>query len=152
SRTGSLLVSLQGGPVNVARLGTASQSSTAFGGDASRAIDGSTDGSFSNGSVTHTDNQPGSWWQVQRPAARPLPRVVLFNRADGNGQRLSNFTVTVYNGSAVAFQQAYFQAGSVGQGGSFSIALPEGVKGDRVRVQLNGVNNEGNGYLSLAEV
>jgi hypothetical protein len=38
---------------NVARGKTATQSSTAFGGDASRALDGNTDGDFNAGSVTH---------------------------------------------------------------------------------------------------
>jgi hypothetical protein len=142
---------------NIAPLGTASQSSTAFGGDPARAIDNNTDGNYWDGSVTHTDNLPNSWWQVQLPTSTPIQHITLFNRADCCGTRLSNFTVTVYlhnplGGDFVTYQQSFFQTGSVDQGGSFDIQLPNFTLGDRVRVQLNGYNNEGSGYLSLAEV
>jgi hypothetical protein len=54
---------------NLALAGTATQSTTAFGGDASRAIDGNTDGRYSKGSVTHSgghgDGDPEAWWQVK---------------------------------------------------------------------------------------
>jgi hypothetical protein len=149
---GGVYASIGAGNVDIAPLGTATQSSTAFGGLASNAIDGNTDGNFFDGSVTHTDDQPNSYWQVQLPSAAPLAQVVLWNRSDCCGTRLSNFTVTVSNGNQVVFQHAYFATGSVAQGGSFAVSLPAGTIGDRVRIQLNGHNNDGNGYLSLAEV
>ena len=47
---------------NIAQDGVASQSSTAFSGAAARAIDGNTDGTYRNRSVTHqqaTPSKPG---------------------------------------------------------------------------------------------
>ncbi len=58
------------GPTNVAPLGVATQSSTAYdgpqfkgSGPASRAIDGDTNGQYTHGSVSHTGSELG-WWQV----------------------------------------------------------------------------------------
>ncbi|MCH5372988.1 MAG: beta-propeller fold lactonase family protein, partial [Planctomycetes bacterium] len=141
--------------VNVARLGVASQSSTDFGGDAQRAIDGNTNPAFSGGSVTHTQSQANSYWEVQLDQIYALESVYLYNRGEGNSdlhERLSNFRVSVFNGSDEVFGQDYFGGGFVAPAGSFRVALPSGTGGDRVRIQLNGNNNEGNGYLSLAEV
>ena len=55
---------------NLARAGVTTQSSTGFGGVASRAADGNTDGYFKYGSVTHSEhntaqNDPNPWWQVR---------------------------------------------------------------------------------------
>jgi hypothetical protein len=53
-----------------------------------------------------------------------------------------------------AFGQNFFVgSGNVPQGATHVVTLPTGgVLGDRVRVQFNGFNNQGNGYLSLREV
>jgi hypothetical protein len=45
------------GNTNIALKGEASQSSTAFGGEARFAIDGNKDGDFDKKSTTHTDNR-----------------------------------------------------------------------------------------------
>ena len=51
--------------VNLALGGTASQSSTGFGGVASRAIDGNRNGTYNAGSVTHTLTGPQPvFWEV----------------------------------------------------------------------------------------
>src|SRR5437899_2031448 len=42
----------------------ATESSSAYGGDAGRAVDGNTDGAFGGRSVTHTDADTNAWWQV----------------------------------------------------------------------------------------
>ncbi|MFO7900512.1 MAG: PKD domain-containing protein [Planctomycetota bacterium] len=62
---------------------------------------------------------------------------------------LSNFRVSVFDGPTEVFGQNY---GAVANGGSVSIELPHGTVGDRVRVQLNGKNWDGRGFLPLAEV
>src|SRR6185295_5852137 len=50
---------------NVARQGKATQINTANEGDASRAIDGNTDGKFNAGGQTHTEeNIVDPWWEV----------------------------------------------------------------------------------------
>jgi len=137
---------------NVAQFGTAQQSSTSSGGKASRAIDGNTDGVWSHGSVTLTQNEADSWWEVDLgEVVNDLTQVVLFNRVAAPG-RLSNFRVSVFNGATEVFGDDFFATGNVASGASFTVELPAGTAGDRVRVQLNGLNNDGNGYLSLAEV
>jgi glucose/arabinose dehydrogenase/azurin/lysophospholipase L1-like esterase len=82
---------------NIATSGTAKQSSTAYGGDASRAIDGKTDGNYGSGSSTHTneeENQP--WWEVDLGTTHPIEAVTVWNRTDGDYyKRLDGFTVTV---------------------------------------------------------
>ncbi len=71
------------GEVNVALTGTATQSSTYAGGDASRAIDGNTDGIyFRSNSVSHTSQEDNPWWEVELKESAVLTRVVLWNRTD----------------------------------------------------------------------
>ena len=146
---------LGGSLQNVARNpnAVASQSSTRVGSggnDASFAIDGITDGVFLNGSVTHTNNEPSSFWEVDLGGEFLMDELVLFNRTDCCEGRLSNFRVSVFNGLDEVFGQDYFATGFVDE--SFRIALDDLTIGDRVRVQFNGLNNDGNGTLSLAEV
>jgi hypothetical protein len=82
---------------NVARKGQASQSSTDFGGDAARAVDGTTEGDyFKANSVTHTRIESNPWWEVKLAEARPIDQVTVWNRTDGGtGARLANFRVSV---------------------------------------------------------
>jgi putative heme-binding domain-containing protein len=95
-------VEVFGDGVNVARKGRASQSSTAFGGAANRAIDGNTNGDFSAGR-TSTHTQEGTrdpWWEVDLRRETPIERVVVWNRTDGNlGTRLKDFTLKVLDGN-----------------------------------------------------
>jgi hypothetical protein len=60
----------------------------------------------------------------------------------------------VFDGATEVFGQDYFVGtGSVALGATHVVTLPMGgVLGDRVRVQLNGLNNEKNGYLHMREV
>ena len=83
--------------MNVARQGKATQSSTAYGGDAGRAIDGNTNGSFADGTSTHTLEGVGDpWWEVDLGSEYPIEKIVVWNRTDGNlGTRLANFTLLV---------------------------------------------------------
>lgn len=89
------------GAVNVARAGVPSQSTTAYGGDAARAIDGNTAGSWAGNSITHTSdasNAVSAWWEVDlgRDAAVDLVRV--WNRTDACcSGRLKGAAVIVLN-------------------------------------------------------
>ncbi len=137
---------------NLALDGTASQSSMAFGGDASAAIDGDTGGVYTAGSVTHTDDLVDSWWQVDLGAAYALETLRIFNRSDCCGARLSNFHISVQQASVEVFGEDFFLGtGSVPQGGMLEISLPADTSGDVVWIGFYGLNNDGNGYLSLAE-
>ena len=91
------VASAQSSAVNVAGDGVASQSSTDHGGDASRAIDGDTDGRYGADSVTHTDaDDDAPWFQVALAESTEVERIVLWNRTDNCcEQRLRDFTVFV---------------------------------------------------------
>jgi hypothetical protein len=127
---------------NLASSGTASQSTTGYGGDAERAIDGNTNGVWKNGSVTHTSNTDiAPAWQVTLAQNSDIEQIVLFNRTDSCCvARLSNFTVSVLDENEnVVWSQLYTDYPSP----SLSIDLT--VTGRTVKVSLEGT-------LSLAEV
>lgn len=157
---GASLLLLAAGPAaaaNVALNGTASQSSTGFGGLAERAIDGNRSGSyFDVQSVSHTNNgdpDPAAglfeFWEVALDQAYNVGAVLVFNRTDCCQERLDPFRVSLWNGtSEVAHADVdTFLADITGpsiSGMSFDFG---GALGDRVRVQLRAQD-----YLHLAEV
>lgn len=85
------------GGKNIAPQGKAKQSSTSNGGDASKAIDGRTDGSFGSGTQTHSqENENNPWWEVDLGSAQPIESIAIWNRTEGTlGQRLNGFTLKV---------------------------------------------------------
>ena len=83
---------------NIAWKKQATQSSTAYGGDANRALDGNTNNNYSQNSVTHTNFEKQAWWQVDLGRSEQVGLVRLFNRGDGElAKRLSNFDVILYD-------------------------------------------------------
>ena len=79
---------------NIASHKPASQSSIAYGGEASRAVDGNRDNAWNHRSVTHTDFQDHSWWKVDLEKEESVGTVRIYNRGDGDvANRLSNFDV-----------------------------------------------------------
>ena len=83
---------------NIAWKKQATQSSTAYGGDANRALDGNTNSSYSQNSITHTNFEKQAWWQVDLGRSEQVGLVRLFNRGDGElAKRLSNFDVILYD-------------------------------------------------------
>lgn len=100
---------------NIALRGQARQSSTGYGGDASRAIDGNTSGAYGNAGQTHTaENQKDPWWELDLLVERPIDAIVVWNRSEQNGQfasRLDGFKLTVRDGHGhVTFEKAGNQA------------------------------------------
>ncbi len=85
------------GPDNIARSGKATQSSTDYNGPPALAIDGNTDGRFTEAkSTTHTAISDNPWWELDLQSVRAIDRIVLWNRTDpGVESRLSNFRVAV---------------------------------------------------------
>ncbi len=73
------------GGENIAGKGVATQSSTAEGADARRAVDGKTDGDILNGSVSQTGTGDSPWWELDLGAVEPLERVVLWARRGEDG-------------------------------------------------------------------
>ena len=152
-----LITAAQANPINLALTGTATQSSTypwniSLG--ARNAIDGNTDGNIYNGSVTHTgsrswgESRPDQgWWQVDLLGMFELDQIVLWNRTDCCGERLSNFNVSVLdNLHNTVWTNDFFTNGGY-PNSSFTIDLPDNTWGEIVKVRLNRVD-----YLSLAEV
>ena len=144
---------------NLALAGTASQSSTGFGGLASRGNDGNTSGVFSGGSVTHTANQSQPFWQVDLGAIATITDIELFTRTDCCGFRNVNFHVFVsdvpFTGGSIAASQGqagvfeFFQAAQMGSPTTVTVNRT----GRFVRVQLNAtLIPASQRFLSLAEV
>jgi F5/8 type C domain len=141
-----------GGGINHAYGGTASQTAEAFGGAASRAVDGFINGNWSANSVTHSDGNSAGAWEVNMGSTKPVEQIVLWNRTDCCGERLSNFRLGVYDaGNAEVWAQNFYTGGG-NVGLNETVSLPAGVSGQYVRVQQLGLNSGGNLFLSLAEV
>lgn len=137
---------------NLAPLGTASQSTTAYQGAAPRAIDGLADGMWSSRSVTHTSFQTNPWWEVALADNAEVSRVVLHDRIDNCcTSRLQNVYVflseTPFNNTDTIAQlkatKQYEYIADVDTNTTVSITGTARF----VRVQL-----DQNGALSLAEV
>jgi hypothetical protein len=133
---------------NLALSGEAEQSSDYSGtaGGAELAIDGNTNGEWSGGSVTHTNNSSElDWWQVRLDSDTTIEEVVIWNRTDSCcSSRLSNFDVFIYNSSnTLVFKETYTETPSP------SLTINTGtVSGNRVRIK----QKETSTPLALAEV
>jgi len=80
---------------NMAEGKPATQISTAYGGDASRVVDGNTDGVWQNDSVNHTATAYEAWWEVDLEAIREIGDIDVWNRTDCCGYRTADFYVLV---------------------------------------------------------
>ena len=143
--------------INVAPVGTATQSSTytasPAGGPATLAIDGNTNGNWFASSVTSTNYEYQPWWQVDLGASYAIDSINVWNRSDCCADRLSNFYILVSEQpfASTNLVSTLSQPGVtgyyiVGQGGYPTTQAIQRT-GRYVRVQLTGTN-----YLSLAEV
>ena len=131
---------------NIAAHKSASQSSTAYGADASRAVDGNRDNDYGHRSVTHTDFQDHSWWKVDLAKEEGVGTVRIYNRGDSNvGDRLSNFDVILLDkdGNEVARQHV----DSLNDQPTVDVQF-SGVNARYVKIELNKSKTP----LSLAEV
>lgn len=157
-------VSSPGGATNVANytLAKATQSSTFAGPagssnnpySAAAAIDGSTDGNFSDNSVATTNQEANPWWQVNLGLSRAIGAIRIWNRTDCCASRLSDYWVFV---SDTPFQANDTPATLQNRAGTWSshqitapnpsTTIPVNATGGYVRVQLSGTD-----FLSLAEV
>ena len=131
---------------NIAAHKSASQSSIAYGGDASRAVDGNRDNAWNNRSVTHTDFQDHSWWKVDLEKEESVGTVRIYNRGDGDvANRLSNFDVILLDkdGNEAARQHV----DSLNNQPTVDVQF-SGVDARYVKIELNKSKTP----LSLAEV
>ena len=128
---------------NIALGKRVSQSSTAFGGDASRAVDGKTDGDFGHQSVTHTNFQSKPWWQVDLDSEETIRQINIYNRTDTASNRLSNFHVILLDSFGNEIDRKRISSLT----DTFAQIAIDYKKARYVRIEL-----EGNNALSLAEV
>ena len=131
---------------NIAAHKPASQSSIAYGGDASRAVDGNRDNAWSHRSVTHTDFQDHSWWKVDLEKEELVGTVRIYNRGDGNvAKRLSNFDVILLDKAGNEVTRQHID--SLNNQPTIDVQF-SGVYAQYVKVELNNSKTP----LSLAEV
>ena len=128
---------------NIALGKRVSQSSTAFGGDASRAVDGKTDGDFGHQSVTHTNFQSKPWWQVDLDSEETIRQINIYNRTDTASNRLSNFHVILLDSFGNEIDRKRISSLT----DTFAQIAIDYKKARYVKIEL-----EGNNALSLAEV
>jgi hypothetical protein len=141
---------------DIAQNKTATQSSTLIPGvtDASKAVDGNTDGNYADGSVSHTDLDANAWWEVDLGASASVSSIVVWNRTDCCGSRLSDYWVFVSNTPFLPTDTPSTLQSRAGTWSNHQTVEPNpsttitvGAQGRYVRVQLSDTN-----YLSLAEV
>ena len=131
---------------NIAAHKPASQSSIAYGGDASRAVDGNRDNAWSHRSVTHTDFQDHSWWKVDLEKEESVGTVRIYNRGDGDvAKRLSNFDVILLDKAGNEVTRQHID--SLNNQPTIDVQF-SGVNARYVKVELNNSKTP----LSLAEV
>ena len=131
---------------NIAAHKPASQSSIAYGGEASRAVDGNRDNAWSHRSVTHTDFQDHSWWKVDLEKEESVGTVRIYNRGDGNvAKRLSNFDVILLDKAGNEVTRQHID--SLNNQPTIDVQF-SGFNAQYVKIELNNPKTP----LSLAEV
>ena len=131
---------------NIAAHKPASQSSIAYGGEASRAVDGNRDNAWSHRSVTHTDFQDHSWWKVDLEKEESVGTVRIYNRGDGDvAKRLSNFDVILLDKAGNEVTRQHID--SLNNQPKIDVQF-SGVHAQYVKIELNKSKTP----LSLAEV
>ncbi|PRP93679.1 galactose-binding domain-containing protein [Enhygromyxa salina] len=132
------------GDRNLAYGQPATESSTKNGSSASLAVDGGTNGVWSNGSVTHTEYTNQAWWRVDLGSMRTVNDVSVWSRTDPCCTwRLADYDVELLDEN-LAVVETRTHAGVSPTTADFDMG---GAVGRYLRVKLNGTN-----YLSLAEV
>jgi hypothetical protein len=151
--TATVVIAVGISDINLALGKPATQSSTylySYGihAVAGYAVDGNTDGKFSNRSTTHTQYEQGAWWQVDLGSQKNIKQIIIYNRTDYCCvNRLSNYQVSISN-KADFSTHTYQQDFRVAPNPKKTIQLDaSGKQGRYVRIQLLDKD-----YLSLAEV
>lgn len=130
--------------VNIALAGTATQSSTDWGGEASRVNDGNNSGNWSDNSMTHTARELNPWLELDLGSMQSIGDIEIDPRTnDCCLDRLKLFTVSLLDADRnEVFAKSYTEA----QVAAFTVS-PRGVVGQIIRVQLEEENP-----LALGEI
>jgi hypothetical protein len=78
---------------NAALRRPARLSSTGYGGDAARAVDGNTDGVWASGSIAHSGEQVSPWLEIDLGQEMPVRAVNVWARTDCCAERSANLQV-----------------------------------------------------------
>jgi len=122
------------------------QSSTGWGGAASRAIDGITNTKYNQKSCTHTHRNRNPWWRVDLGSAQEVGSVQVWNRGDCCGGRLNKFQVHVGDQTTVSDNALCAKDVAIGQGQN-KVVDCAGKPGRYVSISLPKRD-----YLTLCEV
>ena len=142
-------------PANIAPSGSTTQSSVNFSGEAARAIDGNTQGSFWDPiqSVSLTNWENNAWWEIDLGASANIDEVKIWNRTDCCTELLKNYHVLISDEPFVSNNlfTSLNQANVFSNFQTDEAALPSNIPVNRtgryLRIQL-----AGQGFLALAEV
>ena len=139
-------------------IGTASQSSTAYGRVASRAVDGNNDANFYNGSVSQTSSDAtNGWWQFDFSKTTRVSSIVLWNHLqpmnDNWNNRLVNFRLILLdsNNNKVWEENYLNKSNDRAPNPKLQIQLPTEPLADKLRIEKIG-QTDGANTLSIAEV
>jgi hypothetical protein len=124
-------------PPDLAQNKPATQSSGYLPGatDAAAAVDGQTNGIFSDGYLTHTDLDGNAWWQVDLGTSTSVGSIVIWNRTECCGFRLSDYWVFVSN---TPFSPGDIQHALSGELESLQSALHGRLQWHEIRVTTRG--------------
>tara|TARA_R110002051_G_scaffold100879_4_gene171396 strand:- start:40454 stop:43570 length:3117 start_codon:yes stop_codon:yes gene_type:complete len=144
--------------VNLALSGTASFSSTYPNGDASKAIDGNTNGNWSGNSVAHSMGSTNTdWLTIDLGSSQLIDDIQIWNRTDCCSDRLSNAYIMLSNTPfptntdlSQSLSNATFTRQLGNTTGQIQISIPAGVTGRYIRLQMAG---PGSGrYINIGEL
>jgi len=132
-------------PNAITESAVATQVSTCYGGSASRAIDGNTDGIWWHGSTMHTCNSAAPWWKLDLGSdGVDVRKVIVYNRADCCQNRLGNTRLEILDAAGDVVASQPFQ----GAHGVYNFEFGKGqAVGRSVRI-----NKQEYGVLNIAEV
>ncbi|XP_039618153.1 pentraxin fusion protein-like [Polypterus senegalus] len=134
--------------INLATQGIAEQSSHyARKGEPNLAIDGKRNGTYNEGSCSHTEIDYPAWWRVNLKATYSISTVVIYNRQDCCDHRLMGAEIRVGDSPDVS---THIKCGTI-EGtypGSIHTICCHGLKGQFVSVVIPDQSQ----YLTLCEV
>ncbi|MES2832656.1 MAG: discoidin domain-containing protein [Pseudomonadota bacterium] len=144
---------------NIALNKPATQSSTAYDGLASRAVDENTNGDFTLYSVTHTATERNAWLQIDLGTSQSIDMINVWNRTDCCADRLRDFWVFVSDQpfgqddtAAMLKEKSGVWARAGFRPNPKSSVQTGGIRGRYVRIQLPGNQPIEDSSLSIAEV
>lgn len=132
----------------------ATQSSTQLGAEASRAIDGNTNGDFFGGnSVSLTNWESNAWWELDLGLVSNIETINIYNREDCCQQFLSNYYIIISDApfTSTDLNETLNQPGVSSYLQTDQVGLPSAISIDEVgryvRIQIVGTS-----FLGLTEV